>query len=136
MSSAIPVFPALATGVPKLVMLCFFNLESRSRLSWMCFFNSRIFSRLNGSPSSASARRCLLFKQNDSHLSARSEGVRLYIRRIERTSARRGAESGDKREDGKYSSSPSRREGSKESAGMSAIAIAMLNCCQGEDERW
>ena len=44
---------------------------------------------------------------------------------MERTSASRGAESGVRREEGKYSSNPSRREGSRESAGRVVVAIAI-----------
>ena len=48
------------------------------------------------------------------------------MRRIERTSARRGAESGERRDEGKYSSRSFWREGSRESEGRgSAVAIAM-----------
>lgn len=86
-----------------------------------------MFSSWKGSPSSISASKCFLLRQKDSHLSARSDGVRLYSLRMERTSARRGAESGCTRVAGKYSSNSSRREASSESDGREVVAIAIVS---------
>ena len=57
-------------------------------------------------------------------MSARSEGVRLYIRRMDSTSASKGLESGVRSEGGKYSRRFARREGVSVSEGR-AVEVAM-----------